>query len=555
MGLATAVRRSLLLAICASTTLPAQVIRGRVTEGSTVAPVAGALVSLLGETNDTTIVSVLTTPSGEYAVRAPASGRYRLAVKRIGVRRFVSVAFALADGETRVLDVPIAAVALTLPQVTVSGLCVTRPRELSRIASLWEEARTALEATEISLRDRLMQAQISRYAGELDPTNLRVMFDWRSDAQVMVAQPFTSLSGDSLSAVGYWRVLPGDSVEYLAPDASALSSNAFIRDHCFTLAGTPRGRPDLVGLRFGPARDRVLPDIIGTIWLDAKRFELRYIDFRYTQLPDIPNADRVGGEVHFARLTSGAWIVDRWFIRMPQVLILPNQVVPRRQLREEGGTVITDGFVPTRATSTVTGVFRDSAGRPVSGTVVRAIGTHRQAITGTNGAYRLDSLPPGGLSVVAHTDGYDAFGLLAASRRIDVASGRTQRLDFRAPSSAAMRQETCAQTDAPYLRRTVGRAALRLLMVDSATAVPMPGVQFVVSWPATAEAPDAQPEVERYRTAVTDLRGAATFCDLPAGFPVEVSLLGRGANRAHVMVIELPRSGITGRVITGRFNR
>ena len=234
----------------------------------------GALVSLLGETGDSTLVSVLSARSGEYAIRAPGAGTYRLAVKRIGVQRFVSVPFALGSGETRSIDVPIAALAMALPEVSVSGLCVTRPRDLRRIASLWDEARTALEATEISLRDRLIEAQISRYAAEVELGSLRVLFDWRSDAQVMVRQPFTSLSGDSLSALGYWRQLEGDSVEYMAPDASALASNAFIRDHCFSLSRSPRrNRPDLVGLAFAPARDRTLPDIAGTA--SARRADVR----------------------------------------------------------------------------------------------------------------------------------------------------------------------------------------------------------------------------------------------------------------------------------------
>ena len=45
-------------------------------------------------------------------------------MKRIGVQRFVSVPFALGSGETRSIDVPIAALAMTLPEVSVSGLCV-----------------------------------------------------------------------------------------------------------------------------------------------------------------------------------------------------------------------------------------------------------------------------------------------------------------------------------------------------------------------------------------------------------------------------------------------
>ena len=541
--------------------LPAQVVRGRVTEVNASTPVPGAVVSLLGETSDSAIVSVLTSGTGDYAVRAPSAGRYRLAVKRIGVKRYVSTGFDLAPGETRVVDVPIDAVALTLPEVTVSGLCATRPRELSRIASLWDEARTALEATQISLRDQLLEARISRYAAELESGSLRVLFDWRTDAQVMVEQPFTSLSGDSLSEVGYWRRLPGDSVEYLAPDASALASNAFLRDHCFSLAAAPRGRPELTGLAFVPARDRKLPDITGTIWLDAQRFELRFVEFRYTRLPVLPNADRIGGEVHFARLESGAWIVDRWFIRMPQVVVMPDALVPRRQLREEGGTVITSGVIQPVRLSTLVGLVRDSAGRPLPDALVRAIGMHRQAVTGPDGTFRLDSLPPGGVSVVAHTDGYDSFAVLAAARRLQLPPGRSQRVELRARDASGIRNEACPDPNLRYLQRARERGALRLLMVDSATLVPMPGIRFLVSWPArtdrTLRAMSARVWTgeEHVVQALTDSRGAATFCDVPYGYPLEVSLPGPEGTRTHVMRVEVKRTGITGRVLYGRINR
>ena len=539
-----------LLAFRASS-LGAQIVRGRVTEVSSNVPVAGAVVSLLPESSDSTLVSVLTEPTGEYAVRAPSLGRYRLAVKRIGVKRFVSVPFDLGAGETRVVDVPIDAVALTLPQVTVSGLCVTRNGQLSRIASLWDEARTALQATEISLRDKLMEAQIARYAAELEPGPLRVKFDWRSDAQVLAEQPFHSLSGDSLSAMGYWRQLPGDSVEYQGPDASALASNAFLRDHCFSLAPGMRGRPDLTGLSFVPSRDRKLPDIAGTIWLDAKRFELRFIEFRYTQLPSFANSDQVGGEAHFSKLASGAWIVDRWFIRMPQVIVRSFDW-PIRQFREEGGAVISDA---SSGGASVSGVFRDSAGRPEPGAVIRAIGTHQQVLTGADGRYRFDNLPPGGLSLVAHTDGYDGMAILAGERRLSLLPGRSVTVDFRAPNAAALRREACPPvTPSAYSRPRQIRGVLRVVMVDSATAVPLPGVQFVVSWPARMENPSADSTVEAYRQAVTDSRGAATFCDLPWGFPLDVSVLGPGT-RTHVMMTEVTRNGIVGRVVSGRINR
>lgn len=551
-------KRSLLAALAmlaAPATSSAQVVRGRITEVNTSAPVAGALVSLLPASGDSVIVNVLSATSGEYGIRAPAAGTYRLAVKRIGVRRYTSAPFELGAGETRMSDVRIDAVAIALPEVNVSGLCVTRQRDLPRVASLWDEARTALEAADISLRDRLIEARLSRHAAELDPATLQVRFDWRSDAQLMVQQPFTSPSGDSLSAIGYWRQLPGDSVEYLAPDARALASNAFIRDHCFSLSAAPRNRPELVGLAFRPSRDRRLPDITGTIWIDARRFELRFIEFRYTMLPAIPNADRVGGEVHFTRLASGAWIVDRWFIRMPQVIVLPDDW-PRRQLREEGGSVVAAGVSGSARRGTLTGVFRDSAGRPLQGAVVRAVGTHHQVMTAADGTWRLDSLPAGGVSVVVHTDGYDSFGVLAGSRRVELQAGRTQRADMRAPDTAALRAEVCPVAPRAFTsQRRVNRGMMRLLMVDSATAVPLPGVRFLAVWPALSEDPSADSTRERYRQAITDSRGAATFCDLPTGFPLDVLLVGAGGGRAHVMLATLEPGGVLNRVVTGRVTR
>jgi len=200
-------------------------------------------------------------------------------------------------------------------------------------------------------------------------------------------------------------------------------------------------------------------------------------------------------------------------------------------------------------------IVLDSAGRRVAGAVVRAIGIHRQVLTGADGSFRFDSMPPGGVSIVAHTDGYDSFAMLAASRRVDLQAGRVQRADLRAPNAAAMRREVCPQASASFGQRRSVRGVLRMLMVDSATTVPLPGVRFIASWPATAEAADADSAQERYRLAVTDSRGAATFCDLPTGFPVEVSVLSAGGGRTHVMMAEVTRNGILGRVVFGRINR
>jgi hypothetical protein len=554
--------------------LPAQVVRGRVTEVSrsagtppretSSAPVAGALVSLIAGSVDSAVVSVLTTRAGDYAVRVPAAGQYRLAVKRIGFRRFVSAPFEISEGETLALDLPLDALAQALPAVTVSGLCAARPGELAHIASLWDEVRTALQATEISLRDRMTQAQVTRYVAELGPRDLEVLFDWRSDAEAMVGTTFTSLSGDSLSALGYWREVPGDSVQYHAPDAGALASNAFLRDHCFSLAPARRDRPGLVGLSFASRNRRVVPDITGTVWIDARRYELRYVEFRYTRLPrNAPDLANAGGEVHFARLSTGAWIVERWFIRTPRVIADRDRsgepgyrrFAPvgstRRVLLEGGGAVSADRATRGALPAVVAGVVRDSAGRPMSAAVVRAVGTDRETLTARDGTYRLDSLPGGFFSIVAHAPGYDSLAMLVGSERVELKAGETALVDFKAADATALRALVCP-VNIPH---PAGSGVLRVVMLDSATAAPLTEVAFVVAWPPTPQTREGRPDRDRHRVAVTDNRGAATFCDLPNDIELELSRLGPGGLNSVVMTFEVPRSGIVGRTLRGTVDR
>ena len=138
------------------------------------------------------------------------------------------------------------------------------------------------------------------------------------------------------------------------------------------------------------------------------------------------------------------------------------------------------------------------------------------------------------------------------------------RVDLRARDSGNIRNEVCPDPNVRYIQRARVRGALRLILVDSATSVPMTGIRFLVSWPARTDAAlrrTAAPNgpgwagAEQNQQALTDSRGAATFCDVPYGFPVEVSLPGPTGLRAHVMMVELGRTGITGRVVYGRINR
>jgi hypothetical protein len=341
----------------------AQTVRGVVREQAAGTPLAGVLMTLVRDDNPAvTVVSALTNDRGTYLLRAPQPGRYRLGAKRIGVRRYESEAIELESAQDIERDVEVEALAYRLPIVTVRGdpLCVRRADQAERIASLWDEARTALVATQVSLRDRLFRARIERYVRDLDP-NLRLVGErMRRQSDAVVERPFVSLPAEALSRDGYWRVHPNDSISYYAPDADALLSVTFARDHCFTTSEGRGDRAGLTGLSFEPATGRNVPDVRGTIWLDARTLELRLVEFKYSRLPFPTDNRNVGGEVHVARLASGAWFVERWFIRIPRYSDRPitrrSSGVPGQPptieyrlvgLAEEGGTVTVDS-IPRR---------------------------------------------------------------------------------------------------------------------------------------------------------------------------------------------------------------
>ena len=354
---ATHLVAALLIGLTAPT-LEAQSVRGTVREQNSGTPLSGVLMTLSRDGSLAAVATVLTNDRGTFVLRAPEPGRYRLGAKRIGVRRFTSDAIELASAQELQMDVELEALVHQLPAVRVEGdpICATRANQVERLYSLWDEARTALTATQVTLRDRLFRARVVRYMRDLNAQNLRVEGErWQRRTEGVVERPFVSLSGEALSLGGYWRTLPNDSIAYYAPDADVLLSGTFARDHCFGIAEGRGDRRGLTGITFEPVSGREVPEVRGTLWLDAKSFELRLVEFRYTRLPSPSNNLNIGGEVHFTKLSTGAWIVEKWFIRMPRYANTPtvrstgipgvSPVVEYRLtgLVEEGGTVTVDG--------------------------------------------------------------------------------------------------------------------------------------------------------------------------------------------------------------------
>jgi hypothetical protein len=518
----------ILAVILGPVTARAQVVRGTVTERASSTPVVGAVVTLESATGSVAN-SVLSNAQGEYAVRATAPGRYRVTAKRIGVQRYVSEAFDLIAGETRRLDIVLEAVFYRLPEVRVldTEMCVQNEADRARLAALWDEARTVLTAAQISLRDRLFEGHLTRYVRGLHPRNLRVLEESWGEKKGVMEKPFTSVSSDSLSQLGYKRTI-GEYDFYYAPDAEVLLSRSFQRDHCYSVVEGGRDRRGLTGIGYEPRPTKKVHDVRGTIWMDARTFELRFVEFKYTLLSPFEGADRVGGEVHFGKLANGAWVVSRWFMRFPQfarpvspvdaystipsVLVRPTM----HRLVEEGGMVFTAGLRLYSRPASIAGVVQDSSGKAFAGATVRLGGTPYLTQSGTDGAFRFDSLPGGRFSVIVEDPAYTRAGGLAASEAIDLAEGESSRVTLRAMNTNDLVLRVC---DGKLPKKD--NSTLRVFVLDSVTSRPLPNLRVWLRWTGryvgSMSAPQMlMPSEKGGLETLTDGGGVATFCDLPA---------------------------------------
>ncbi len=539
------------LAALGARPLGAQVVRGTVTQSPSRAPVVGAVVELVhADSALTRVASALSDGSGTYALRAPGAGRYRVVAKRIGVHRFTSPPFELAVGETRTVEVSLDPVEYQLPTVvvTANSVCSVNAGERDRVAALWDEARTALDAAEISQRDRLFTAQVTRYLRELDPKSLKVLRETRSDVRGVVALPFSSLPAESLAVTGYWRDVDSTRTRYYGPDARILLSDTFLDTHCFRPVRGRDGRSGQVGLAFAPTTRGNVPDVVGTLWLDARSFELRAVEFAYDRVRPGVDSARVGGEIQFARLATGAWLVRRWFLRVPMngrsqdavategsspwILVRPSS----QALSEEGGEVTTDDQRPALRLATLAGTLRDSSTqRPLAGAVVRIAGTTREATPDADGRFTFDKLTPSQFTVTVRAPGYDSFGITALEQSVAVGEGEVRRVTFTAPSARGIAARLCGGREVPF-----GRGTVHLTVRDSASHQPVEGTVATARWMSTLgrAAGDSVPVLAEQRS---DGRGMLTFCEVPADRAITIQL--SPAARSPVAPIRLTITG------------
>ncbi|HEX8697001.1 MAG TPA: carboxypeptidase regulatory-like domain-containing protein [Longimicrobium sp.] len=532
--------RPLLLALaallCAAAPAAAQAVQGRLVDAEG-APVERVLVALVDEAGAQR-AAALTDAGGAFALRAPGAGRYRLRAERVGYATTTTEPFDLAAGETRNERLVAGGRPVALEGITVeapSRRCAVRPEAGLQTATVWEEARKAINAAAFGQRERIFRYEVVQYERDLDPQSGRVEREERRTTGALAVHPFASPPAKELSEKGFVQQTP-DGVTYYGPDPHVLLSDEFLADHCLRIAAERAAGDSLLGVAFEPVRGRRVPEIRGVLWLHRATAELRRVEYTYTGMPQAVSHERLGGTVEYERLPEGHWIVRRWAIRMPQVEVVQGvRTVPNDNnflhayenarlaaIREVGGEVArtaTRAGAPVLAAAggaAVEGTVWDSlAAAPLAGARVYLSGTQAAAVTDSAGRFRLEG-PGAGSYTVAFS--HPALGPLAAAARpaaVELAAGRTATVALAVPgwrtAAAALCPGGAGGEDAGVLAGTVQGAA---------AGAP---VTVTAAWTRTVVDPRGERTELRTATARADERGFYVLCGVPEGRPFKLS--------------------------------
>ena len=403
----------------------AQVVRGSVVDSVTSRPLGDFTIQLIDSAGES-VAAALAQPGGRFTLRAPVAGTYRLRVLRIGFRRTQSSSFGLGMGETveRTVAMPQISVALTGIRIVGEQRCEDMPDRGEAVATVWDEARKAVQAVQLTGSERRLRMRVRDYTRDLPLRGATATDERSSEREGLTANPYVSPDAASLARDGYVQRRP-DGVWYYAPDASALLSDAFVDTHCFQLRRDAVSGDSLIGIAFEPVRRRSLPDIRGVLYVDRRSAELRELRYLYTQLPDAAEGRDFGGRVTFQRVPGGAWIIREWMVRGPVFTVRPHANLSTSGLPLQGaapasgrldstlvGTHVGGGEVLVartfdgatvwaRAYGSVLGTVNDSASAGgVAGAQVELRGTVHRARTDSTGGFRFDSVPPGAYTLL-----------------------------------------------------------------------------------------------------------------------------------------------------------
>ena len=530
--------------------LSAQAVRGGVVQRDGTTPASGVIV-VLEDTAGHVAGRTLSDGRGAFFITLPSAGTYRARVLRVGYQPTIVSGIAVRDSGTTSLRVVLTGAPVTLPNVSVRGedICRGDRRDGALVAEVWEEARKALLASGLSDATAPLIAEWIEYERTLDTTARFVRSQLIRSTRSATTHAFRSASWSELAERGY-VVDQDDGTVFHAPDADVLLSDSFASLHCFHVEPPGPDRPNQIGVGFRPARERRrVSDIEGTFWIDRASSELRTLEYRYTNLPAITERVRPGGVVEFLRLASGSWLVHRWSIRMPQLMLTAPTTMRRRgvtvtasntsiqAVRLVGGEVSrveradSTLYVGQGASLTVRVSSPDSMVSRAN-TRVTLDGSDYELLTDTQGRGRLAPILAGQYRLRAQTPLMDSLGVLSEPVDITVRPEDTREVSVPLPGALALLRHMCGGSAG-----VASGAHVRGVVVDS-TGMPVADASVRLSWQRQiAVVSDRVMWNDQTVSTQTDSVGLWQLCDVPREIGVLVrvqSAAGPGRASMHV---------------------
>lgn len=516
----------------ASTPLDAQVVRGRVVESISGAPVRAAVVSLLVRDSTPTNRRALTNADGNFAITTPNGGDFVIEARAIGFRRIRQLVH-LDAGSTSSLELRLERTDLTLSSVRVEGRrnCRAPERFAGTTSALWDDVWSALSATTFADDSSTTRYAAFRYRRTLDVADGRVVEEFRQQRESVAPSLFAAAAPRDLEKLGFIHEDDAGNLEVFAPDARTFLSNEFIGGHCFasTREDSTASSPARVGIAFWPQRSWTTRGIEGVFWLDPRSRELTRIEFGYPALGAFVvssvsiDSMRFGGIVNFSRSDAGRWFVSRWQIRAP-ILMRSNRylVINGRRVEqdphdsvaaisEEGGIVLTEA---THLASIRGRVTDPASGESTTGSTVELPGVLDRIALDSGGTYEIANLLPGRYHLRLSRPGAEGRRALWHTAVVDVLEGEAVQHDVVIADERVAARAACPASS----QRDVATVALHAVVRDARTRQLLRGRAIELQWlRMQIEGRSQSIGLKReLQTLTTDSYGAFTTCRVPA---------------------------------------
>lgn len=539
---------ALALGVAGTGPIRAQIIRGQIVDEATQAPIPGAFIVLL-DSAGTQRGAVLSGEGGAFILHVPEAGRYRLRAERIGYADMLSGPLRVAQGQTVTyrFGITVKAVDLEGLKVTGKGRCRMSRDVGAETSVLWDEVRKALSIAVWGDQERGVPYQTLLWSRERDFRSLAVSADTVRLSSGYGRTPFASESARSLGAKGFIRKLADGGFMFYGLDAKTLLSDDFLAGHCFRVKKAGRDQKGLVGLGFEPIHRNGPPDIAGTLWVDQKTAELRYLEFKYDKIPmarDLPTKP-FGGRMDFRRLGNGDWVVQHWWLRMPQSVVVTLGRVEQHvafRIREQGGEIRfigAAGASGAEGRSELSGIVYDSTrGIPLARANVFLTDINRATATDLVGHFQLDDLPAGEHQIAFTHPRADSLGLAVSPRTVVVDPNRYTSVTLAVPRDAACPASATAGGVVGFVD-------------DLHSGEPVPNTEVRITWWNAGKALGSL--IRRVaHTDTTDVHGRYLFCGVPLGTEVDVAAVDGPDVDGPIVTLKLEAPGLVWQELLAR---